>query len=175
MGKPLSNDPRSRVVQIVASGLTRRKEAAQAGVSAASAVRWVEAVRVLGSVEPKPQGVDTRSSRIELFSGVLLAVATRLIDRLNADTAADTDTELKCDACPFGHANPVSSRPVLWVLGVDCGPGEPGGWEHTELGCQNLGNPGSLDGRAFRSDLRVRLANADTVRTLTSTNSLETS
>jgi len=73
MGKPLSNDLRSRVVQAVASGLTRRKAAAQFGVSAASAVRWVEAVRVSGSVEPKPQGGDTRSHRIEVFSAVLLA------------------------------------------------------------------------------------------------------
>lgn len=73
MGRPLSNDLRSRVVQAVASGLTRRKAAAQFGVFAASAVRWVEAVRVSGSVEPKPQGSNTRSHRIEAFNAVLLA------------------------------------------------------------------------------------------------------
>ena len=69
MGKPLSNDLRSRVVRAVAGGLTRRRAAAQFGVSAASAIRWVEAVRVSGTVEPKPQGGDTCSHRIEAFRG----------------------------------------------------------------------------------------------------------
>ena len=84
MGRPLSNDLRSRVVQAVASGLTRRKAAAQFGVFAASAVRWVEAVRVSGSVEPKPQGSNTRSHRIEAFNAVLLAAVAAQRERDHA-------------------------------------------------------------------------------------------
>jgi transposase len=87
MGKPLSNDLRSRVVRAVAGGLTRRKAAAQFGVSAASAIRWVEAVRVSGTVEPKPQGGDTRSHRIEAFSAVLLAAVTAQKDITLAELA----------------------------------------------------------------------------------------
>ena len=43
------------------------------GVSAASAVRWAEAVNMTGSVEAKPQGGDTRSHPIEAFGAVILA------------------------------------------------------------------------------------------------------
>ena len=74
MGKPLSIDLRSRLVAAVSEeGMSRRGAAQRFGVSPASAVRWVEAVNTTGSVEAKPQGGDTRSRRIEAFSGVILA------------------------------------------------------------------------------------------------------
>ena len=73
MGKPLSIDLRSRLVAAVAGGLSRRSAAERFGVSAASAVRWVQAVATAGSVQAKPQGGDTRSHRIEAFSSVILA------------------------------------------------------------------------------------------------------
>ena len=74
MGKPLSLDLRSRLVAAVSNGMSRRGAAERFGVSAASAVRWVEAVTSTGSVQAKPQGGDTRSHRIEAFSAVILAV-----------------------------------------------------------------------------------------------------
>lgn len=43
------------------------------GVSAASAVRWVEALNTTGTFEAKPQGGDTRSRRTGAFCGVILA------------------------------------------------------------------------------------------------------
>jgi transposase len=73
MGKPLSIDLRSRLVAAVASGASRRAAAKRFGISAASAVRWVQAVSTAGTVEAKPQGGDTRSHRIEAFHGVTLA------------------------------------------------------------------------------------------------------
>jgi transposase len=74
MGKPLSIDLRSRLVAAVSEeGMSRRGAAQRFGVSAASAVRWVEAVNTTGTIEAKPQGGDTRSRRIEAFSGVILA------------------------------------------------------------------------------------------------------
>ena len=73
MGKPLSIDLRSRLVAAVAGGASRRAAAKRFGVSAASAVRWVQAVTTAGTVEAKPQGVDKRSHRIEAFSSVILA------------------------------------------------------------------------------------------------------
>jgi transposase len=72
MGKPLSTDLRSRLVAAVAGGLSRRAAAVRFGVSAASAVRWAQAVNTTGTVAAKPQGGDTRSHRIEGFSGVIL-------------------------------------------------------------------------------------------------------
>ena len=74
MGKPLSIDLRSRLVAAVSEeGMSRRGAALRFGVSAASAVRWVAAVNTTGSAAAKPQGGDTRSRRIEAFSGVILA------------------------------------------------------------------------------------------------------
>ena len=72
MGKPLSNDLRSRLVAAVAGGLSRRAAAERFGVSVASAVRWMQAVTTTGSVEAKPQGGDTRSHHIEAFRDVIL-------------------------------------------------------------------------------------------------------
>ena len=54
MGKPLSLDLRSRLIAAVSEGMSRRGAAERFGVSAASAVRWVEAVNTTGSVEAKP-------------------------------------------------------------------------------------------------------------------------
>jgi transposase len=74
MGKPLSVDLRSRVVTALSEeSMSCRGAAQRFGVSAATVVRWVEAVNTTGTVEAKPQGGDTRSRRIEAFSGVILA------------------------------------------------------------------------------------------------------
>lgn len=78
MGKPLSNDLRSRLVTAVAGGLSRRAAAERFGVSVASAVRWMQAANTTGSVEAKPQGGDTRSHHVEAFRDVILgAVAAQ--------------------------------------------------------------------------------------------------
>ncbi len=73
MGKALSTDLRSRLVAAVAGGLSRRAAAERFGVSAASAVRWVQANNTTGSVHAKPQGGDTRSHHIEAFSATILS------------------------------------------------------------------------------------------------------
>lgn len=73
MGKPLSIDLRFRLVSAVAGGLSRRAAAERFGVSAASAVRWVSASRSTGTIDPLPQGGDTRSHHIEAFRDVILA------------------------------------------------------------------------------------------------------
>lgn len=61
MGQPLSHDLRTRVVAAVSGGLSRRAAAERFGVSAATAIRWVQAVTTTGSCRSKPQGGDTRS------------------------------------------------------------------------------------------------------------------
>lgn len=65
MGHCLSGDLRKRVVCEVERGSSRRAAAARFGVSASSAIRWVQAVRKSGTSEAKPQGGDRRSKRIE--------------------------------------------------------------------------------------------------------------
>jgi len=65
-------DLRSRLVTAVAGGLSRRAAAERFGVSAASAVRWVQAMQTTGTVAAKPQGGDMRSHRVEAFGAVIL-------------------------------------------------------------------------------------------------------
>ncbi len=64
MGRCLSEDLRTRVVDAVADGSSRRAAAARFGVSVASAIRWADAADKTGSAEAKPQGGDRRSQRI---------------------------------------------------------------------------------------------------------------
>jgi transposase len=57
MGRPYSLDLRERVVAAVeAGGLSCRRAAAQFGVGAATAIRWVERVRRTGSAAPGQMG-----------------------------------------------------------------------------------------------------------------------
>lgn len=56
----LSMDLRDRVVAAVLGGESCRAAAARFGVSAASAVRWMQRYRRLGSVRPAPRGGGPR-------------------------------------------------------------------------------------------------------------------
>ena len=78
MGYCLSGDLRIRVVSEVEKGSSCRATAARFGVSASSAIRWVQAVRKTGSADAKPQGGDRRSKRIEAHRAFILkTVAAR--------------------------------------------------------------------------------------------------
>ena len=72
MGHCLSDDLRMRVVSEVEKGRSCRAAAVRFGVSASSAIRWVQAFRKTGSPEAKPQGGDRRSKRIEAHSAFIM-------------------------------------------------------------------------------------------------------
>jgi transposase len=65
MARALSVDLRRRVVDAIAEGMSRRQAAARFGVSASSAIRWVAQLARTGAIEPKQQGGDRRSHRID--------------------------------------------------------------------------------------------------------------
>lgn len=88
MTKPLSSDLRQRLVWAVDEGMTRRAAAARFGVSASTAVRWVDQWRQTGSVEPRPQGGDKRSQRIEAHADEILALIEETPDTTLAEIAA---------------------------------------------------------------------------------------
>ena len=73
MVKALSADLRKRVVAAVDEGMSRHEAAARFGVSVASAVRWCGLSKRQGGVDPKPQGGDRRSQRIEALAPAILA------------------------------------------------------------------------------------------------------
>jgi transposase len=88
MTRPLSNDLRQRVVGAVAGGMSRRAAANRFGMAASTAVRWVDQWRRTGSVQPRPQGGDKRSHRIEAHGDEILALVDEAPDMTLAEIAA---------------------------------------------------------------------------------------
>jgi transposase len=75
---PLSVDLRKRVVSAVREGGVSCPAAAKRfGVSFASAIRWVAALRERGSFVPLPMGGDQRSGRVEAHADYLLGLHRR--------------------------------------------------------------------------------------------------
>jgi transposase len=75
---PLSVDWRKRVVSAVGEeGMSCRAAARRFGISFASAIRWVAALRERGSYAPLPMGGDTRSKRVEAHGDYLLRLHRR--------------------------------------------------------------------------------------------------
>jgi transposase len=72
MAKSLSVDLRRRVVDAIEHGLSCRQAAARFGVSASSAIRWLDRLKKHGDVAAKRQGGDRKSGRIEAEAAFLL-------------------------------------------------------------------------------------------------------
>ena len=66
-------DLRARALAAVDAGMSRRAAARHFGVSISSVIRWDASRRERGSFEPKPQGGDMRSRRIEERHGEVVA------------------------------------------------------------------------------------------------------
>ena len=86
---PLSVDLRKRVVLAVGEeGMSCRAAARRFGVSFASAIRWVAALRERGSYAALPMGGDTRSQRVEAHGDYLLRLHRREPDLTLAEICA---------------------------------------------------------------------------------------
>jgi transposase len=72
MAKSLSVDLRRRVVDAIERGLSCRQAAARFGVSASSAIRWLDRLKKQGGIAAKTQGGDRKSGRIEAEATFLL-------------------------------------------------------------------------------------------------------
>lgn len=73
MGKARSDDLRTRVVEAVMAGASRRQAAARFRVGVSSAIRWVSLHRETGSVGQRPRGGKSRSP-LEPYADWLLAL-----------------------------------------------------------------------------------------------------
>ena len=91
MTRPLSNDLRHRLVAAVDGGMSRRSAARVFGVAASTAIKWVDQWRRLGDVQPRRQGGDRRSHRLEAHADEVLALVAETPDITLAEIAAYLD------------------------------------------------------------------------------------
>jgi transposase len=93
MVKPLSEDLRIRVIRAVEGGMSRRGAADRFGISAASAVRFVEAWRKNGATKAKRLGGDQRSQRIEEYHDAIMSAIEAKLDMTLVEIAAMLKSE----------------------------------------------------------------------------------
>src|SRR5215213_11517150 len=74
MSSALSVDLRERVIGAVAARASRHQAAERFGISLASASRWCGQFAREGHLEPKAQGGDRRSHRIEAHADLILSL-----------------------------------------------------------------------------------------------------
>lgn len=67
-------DLRERVLSCIASGVSGRQAAKRFGVSAASVSRWRTREREQGDVQPRAQGGDRKSHRIDVHQATIMAL-----------------------------------------------------------------------------------------------------
>ena len=91
MTRPLSNDLRHRLVAAVDGGMSRRSAARVFGVAASTAIKWVDQWRRRGDVQPRRQGGDRRSHRLEAHAEEVLARVAETPDITLAEIAAYLD------------------------------------------------------------------------------------
>ncbi len=98
MAKSLSLDLRRRVVDTIERGLSCRQAAARFGVSASSAIRWLDRLKKQGDVVAKRQGGDRKSGRIEAEADFLLGEVAKTPDV----TLAELQEKLKARGTSVG-------------------------------------------------------------------------
>jgi transposase len=100
MAKPLSEDLRIRVIRAVEGGMSRRAAADRFGISAASAVRFVQEWRESGTTRAKQQGGDQRSQRIEEYREVIKAAIEATPDMTLVEIAEMLKSEYGASFAP---------------------------------------------------------------------------
>ena len=93
MTKPLSNDLGCRVVASVDGGMSRRAAANRFGIAVSTAIKWVQVWYRTGSYQPRAQGGDKRSQRIEAHAEEILALIEETPDMTLAEIAAHLKNE----------------------------------------------------------------------------------
>jgi transposase len=87
MPKAYSGDMRERVIEAVEIGASRREAAEDIGVSASSAVRWLQRWRKNGSSAPKPRGGSV--SPLEEYAVQVLALIAEQPDLTLVETVSE--------------------------------------------------------------------------------------
>lgn len=80
MGKTISADLRSRVIDAIDGGMSRRGAAAHFDVSYSSAIRWYADFQASGRRAAGPRGGDRRSKRIEAHAAFILGLVEETPD-----------------------------------------------------------------------------------------------
>ena len=93
MTKPLSLDLRRRVIDAINAGMSRRAAASRFGISPSAAVKWHRLWRETGAVEPRAQGGNTRSGRIDALDDAIFAMVGETPDITLAEISQRLERE----------------------------------------------------------------------------------
>ncbi len=89
MAKALSNDLRVRLIgAIEIQGMSCHAAAERFGVAPSTAVKLMQHWRATGVAEPRPQGGDRRSERIEIYASEILSLIIDTRDITLAEIAS---------------------------------------------------------------------------------------
>ena len=92
MARADSHDLRVRVLEAVATGMSRRQAAARYRIGVATVIRWAALVAVTGETKAKRQG-RPRGSKLDAHEGFLLA----LIEETDDITLAEMQDRLRAE------------------------------------------------------------------------------
>lgn len=111
MPKPLSKDLRQRVIAAVKAGASRREAARRFAIAPSTAIKWTSQWQREESLEPKPQGGNRRSQRIDAHAEEILALIRQKPDITLAEIVAHLQE----------HHDERFSISVVWRLLDRCG------------------------------------------------------
>ena len=114
MSSPLSSDLRSRVLNAVEEGSSRRRAAVRFEVSPSSAIRWRKSHEEEGRVEAKPLGGDRRSHYVEGHAEVILSLyeaqPTIFLSELRAVLAERSIATSESGLCRFFKRHGITRK-----------------------------------------------------------------
>lgn len=111
MARPLSEDPRSRVIEAVRGGLSRH-EVAMRFAPSAHAVRWLAAWDPARRVAADMQVGDRRSRKTEAYSSAILAALRAKVDMTIAQPGSILHRDHGADGARRTHCMAATSKPM---------------------------------------------------------------
>lgn len=108
MPRPYSVDLRTRVIEEVQTGISRRGAAEQYGISPSVVIIWAQRVEATGSVAPKPSGgsLSPLEKHAEFLLGPKQPASRWMRSWRRCANAGSPAAAARCGGCSIGAASP---------------------------------------------------------------------